>query len=218
MGDLQAKQPIVRLCCCLGLANFKPLIHTTFTNNRLSIYFYALWWPLIQQTINMSNPTEPVHLLDLPIDILYLIFPYLDVSSFVALTATCKALHQADLAQYAPYWSSATRTTFRVPNQPVVENDGKRWQKMYRRLLTESRCFTWGSNKEGCLGHSSLSHSFRPPEPPRPTLRRRPVRPFRPGRSMHRSQVSWPTEIEETEPLGVIADMQCGYVARLRVY
>lgn len=144
---------------------------------------------------------EQTHLLDLPVDILYLIFPYLDVSSFVALTSTCTALHQSDLAQYAPYWSAATRTTFRVPNQPVVENDGTRWQKMYRRLLTDSRCFTWGNNDRACLGHGnepSFSHRGIGP-----AMRRRPV-------MRRRQHVSWPTEMVHLEPLGIIADMQSG--------
>jgi SCF-associated factor 1 len=149
---------------------------------------------------------EPTQLLDLPVDILYSILPYLDVTSFVAFTSTCTALHQPDIAQYAPYWSVAARHTFRVPNQPVVENDGLRWQKMYRRLLTESHCFTWGNNDRMCLGHGAQQHMGSPfgrggiggPG------RRRPV--MRAGRQ----HISWPTEMENMERLGIIADMQCG--------
>jgi SCF-associated factor 1 len=148
--------------------------------------------------------SESTQLLDLPVDILYSILPYLDVTSFVAFTSTCTALHQPDIAQYAPYWSVAARHTFRVPNQPVVEHDGSRWQKMYRRLLTESRCFTWGNNERMCLGHSHQQHmgspfgrgSLGPPGRRRPVVRTR-------------QHVSWPTEMENMN-LGVIADMQCG--------
>ncbi|TIA38119.1 hypothetical protein D6C78_04221 [Aureobasidium pullulans] len=144
-------------------------------------------------------------LLDLPVDILYLIFPHLDVTSFVALTSTCTALHQPDIAQYAPYWSSAARSTFRVPNQPVVENDGVRWQRMYRRLLTESRCFTWGNNDRTCLGHGHQQHMGSPfgRGGIGPAGRRRPI-------VRARQHVSWPTEMEGVEKLGIIADMQCG--------
>ncbi|KAI4719903.1 hypothetical protein E4T48_03911 [Aureobasidium sp. EXF-10727] len=149
--------------------------------------------------------SETTQLLDLPVDILYLIFPYLDVTSFVALTSTCSALHQPDIAQYAPYWSLAARNTFRVPNQPVVENDGLRWQKMYRRLLTESRCFTWGNNDRTCLGHSQQTHMGAPfgRGGIGPAGRRRPI-------VRTRQHVSWPTEMENVEQLGIIADMQCG--------
>jgi SCF-associated factor 1 len=147
---------------------------------------------------------ESTQLLDLPVDILYSILPYLDVTSFVAFTSTCTALHQPDIAQYAPYWSVAARHTFRVPNQPVVEHDGLRWQKMYRRLLTESRCFTWGNNDRMCLGHGHQQHMGSPfgRGGIGPPGRRRPV-------VRTRQHVSWPTEMENMN-LGVIADMQCG--------
>ncbi|KEQ73858.1 RCC1/BLIP-II protein [Aureobasidium namibiae CBS 147.97] len=149
--------------------------------------------------------SEPTQLLDLPVDIIYLILPYLDVTSFVSLTSTCTALHQPDLAQHAPYWSSAARQTFRVPNQPVVENDGLRWQKMYRRLLTESRCFTWGNNDRMCLGHGHEQHMGSPfgRGGIGPAGRRRPI-------LRARQHVSWPTEMENMKQLGIIADMQCG--------
>ncbi|KAI5274801.1 hypothetical protein E4T47_02279 [Aureobasidium subglaciale] len=148
---------------------------------------------------------EQTSFLDLPVDILYLIFPYLDVASFVALTSTCTALHQTDIAQHAPYWSSAARNTFRVPNQPVVENDGRRWQKMYRRLMKDSRSFTWGNNDRTCLGHGQQMHMGAPfgRGGIGPAGRRRPA-------LRARQHVSWPTQMENVEPLGIIADMQCG--------
>ena len=148
----------------------------------------------------MAQGTSKTKLLDLPLDILYLIFPYLDVSDFVALTATCSALHQPELCQYAQFWSTATRTTFRVPNQPVVENDGARWQKMYRRLLTQSKVYTWGHNDKGCLGHSQVSPAQLNSMPI--PLRRRAL-----ARSKH---VSWPTRMQHLEDIGIVADMQCG--------
>lgn len=117
-----------------------------------------------------------MHLLDLPVDILFLIIPYLDVPSFVSLTSTCKGLRDADIAEYPSFWSSAIRDTFRVPNQPVVQDDGRRWQRLYRRLLTQSRVFKWGKNNTG------------------------------------NGYVSWPTEMDHTPNLGIIADLQLGLV------
>ncbi|KAK0768689.1 hypothetical protein LTR59_017504, partial [Friedmanniomyces endolithicus] len=93
-------------------------------------------------------------ILDLPVDILLLIFPHLDATSFLHLSSTCKALHNADFLNDAAFWSTLVRTTFRVPNQPTAQHDGKRWQKLYKRLLTQSRIYTWGDNDKACLGHS----------------------------------------------------------------
>ncbi|KAF1345810.1 regulator of chromosome condensation 1/beta-lactamase-inhibitor protein II [Delphinella strobiligena] len=148
----------------------------------------------------MASDTPKTKLLDLPVDIFYLLFPYLDVPDFVALTSTCAALHQPDISQYARYWSTATRSTFRVPNQPVVENDGVRWQKMYKRLLTQSKVYSWGNNEMGCLGHSVLTNEQLNAVPP--ASRRR--------LAMRSRHVSWPTEMLNTDSISVIADMQCG--------
>ncbi|TKA52025.1 hypothetical protein B0A49_11105 [Cryomyces minteri] len=143
---------------------------------------------------------EPTKLLDLPVDILVMIFPYLDARSFVSLCQTCKAFQQPDVRLDSTYWSHATRTTFRVPNQPVVQGDGQRWQKLYKRLLTQSRVFTWGNNEKACLGHSFETYEQLSRLPP--AMRRR--------RAMRGRHVSWPTEMENTRGLGIIADMQCG--------
>lgn len=131
---------------------------------------------------------------DLPLDILLLIFPHLDAKSFLAFCATCKAFHQDSIRLDPAYWSQATRKTFRVPNQPVVQHDGARWAKLFRRLLTHSRVFTWGSNSNGRLGHASDTPALRRP------------------RVLLRSAQSCatPTEMTNTHGLGVIADMQCG--------
>lgn len=148
----------------------------------------------------MSSEVPKSRLLDLPVDILYIILPYLDVPDFLALTTTCQALHNPDFSQYASYWSAVTRATFRVPNQPVVANDGARWHKMYKRLLLQSKVFTWGNNEKGCLGHSMIDQTQL--NAANPALRRRMVM-----RSRH---VSWPTEMEHLREIGIIADMQCG--------
>lgn len=148
----------------------------------------------------MDSITAQTGLLDLPVDLLLMIFPYLDVKSFLSLSSTCTALHKPEFLLESSYWSSITRATFRVPNQPVVQNDGQRWQRLYKRLLTQTRVYTWGHNEKACLGHSYESpHSVNLAPP---ALRR--------ARAMRSRHVSWPTEMAKVEELGVISDMQCG--------
>ncbi|KAF2190019.1 hypothetical protein K469DRAFT_699600 [Zopfia rhizophila CBS 207.26] len=136
-------------------------------------------------------------LVDLPIDILVLIFPHLDARSFLSLCRTCKSFQQPSIRLDPAYWRYATQTTFRVPNQPVVQQDGERWQKMYRKMLTQSRVFTWGSSSMNRLGHS-----YNSPWEDRLTPRQRWLH--------HRSSCTFPTEMDNTQGLGIIADMQCG--------
>jgi SCF-associated factor 1 len=139
-----------------------------------------------------SATTDKMNILDLPIDIWLLIFPCLEARDFLALTSTCKALHKPEFIHDAQYWSALVRTTFRVPNQPVVQHNGQRWRKLYRRLLTESRLYTWGNNEKACLGHSFEV----------PAARR--------GHMHRRRHISWPAEMEGTEGLGLVSDLQCG--------
>ncbi|OCK80721.1 hypothetical protein K432DRAFT_381939 [Lepidopterella palustris CBS 459.81] len=138
-------------------------------------------------------------LTNLPIDILVLVLPYLDASSFLNLCVTCKGF-QNSIRLDSTYWSHATRTTFRVPNQPVVQSDGQRWYKMYRRLFTQSKVFTWGSNTHQCLGHSSI--------PVAPTSNRRGI--LRPRFTHAGTNAPYPKEMKDTADLGIISDMQCG--------
>ncbi|KAK0292926.1 hypothetical protein LTR35_000957 [Friedmanniomyces endolithicus] len=140
-------------------------------------------------------------ILDLPVDILLLIFPHLDATSFLHLSSTCKALHNADFLNDAAFWSTLVRTTFRVPNQPTAQHDGKRWQKLYKRLLTQSRIYTWGDNDKACLGHSY--------DAPAAMARLGPPRARRVN-ALRRRHISWPAEMDSTESLGVISDVQCG--------
>ncbi|KAF2453244.1 regulator of chromosome condensation 1/beta-lactamase-inhibitor protein II [Lineolata rhizophorae] len=137
-------------------------------------------------------PEKINSLTDLPLDVLLLITPYLDAKSFLRLTSTCKAFRQQTILFDANYWSNATRSTFRVPNQPVVEHDGARWQHLFRRLLTQTRAYTWGSNAHGCLDHSQPS-----PEESRHYIGRR-------------ARASHPSPMQSTGDLGIIADLQCG--------
>ena len=131
------------------------------------------------------NMTAPQPILDLPIDILRLIFSYLDAPSFLHLTATCDALHQPIFLHDSTYWSAQARHTFRVPNCPVVQHDGQRWHKLFKRLCTQSRIYTWGNNEKGCLGHSRDGDGSR-------------------------RYASWPESMVDTEGIGVVADVQCG--------
>lgn len=146
-----------------------------------------------------SNEGTISSITDLPLDILVLVFPYLDAKSFLAFCSTCKAFQQNSIRLDPAYWSHATRSTFRVPNQPIVQHDGVRWQKLFRRLLTQTRVYTWGSNGQYRLGHSY-------PDPEAATMG-----PYRGRRRIpDHLQCSWPKEMERTRELGIIADMQCG--------
>lgn len=144
---------------------------------------------------------KPTSLLDLPVDLILLIFPYLDAQSFLSLTSSCTALHKPDFLYESSFWSNIVRNTFRVPNQPVVEADGQRWQKLYKRLLTQSRVMTWGNNEKACLGHSFVSPTgLRTVGPPG----------VRHARAIRQRHISWPQQMQGTESLGVISDLQCG--------
>lgn len=138
----------------------------------------------------------------LPLDILVLIFPYLDAKSFLSFCSTCKAFQQPSIRLDPAYWSFATRCTFRVPNQPVVQHDGARWQKLYRRMLTQSHVYTWGLN-----GHNRLGHGYEDSVTGGSILL-----PRRPGRMRfgNRNSCAFPTMMEDTQQLGIIADMHCG--------
>jgi len=145
-----------------------------------------------------------ITLTDLPIDILVLIFPYLDAKSFLSLCSTCKALHSETILKDPSYWRYATRSKFRVRNIPVVKNDGYLWQRVYRRMFTQAKVFTWGQNARGCLGHSCEGQ-----EPEHTTGIRGPFR-ARAAAYPILLYSSWPKEIEHPEELGLVADLQCG--------
>ncbi|KAF2646096.1 RCC1/BLIP-II [Massarina eburnea CBS 473.64] len=140
------------------------------------------------------------YLTELPLDILVLVFPYLDAKSFLALSGTCKAFHQPSLRLDPTYWSHATRSTFRVPNQPLLQHDGVRWQKMYRRMLTQSHVFTWGLNSHRRLGHEEVQEVNSVGHP----LRGR-------RRMFVKQNCSFPKEMDAPGGgFGIISDLQCG--------
>lgn len=135
---------------------------------------------------------------DLPLDILLLITSHLDVPTFLSLTSTCSSLSTPSLSHHSAFWLTAVRSTFRVPNQPVVSHDGLRWKKLYKRLLTQTRPYTWGSNSKGQLGHSYLSADEIHAIPPAERMRR----------ARRSRQVSWPETMDAEG--GIIADLQAG--------
>jgi SCF-associated factor 1 len=139
-------------------------------------------------------------LTDLPIDILVLIVPHLDAKSFLSLCRTCRGLYQDEFRLDSSYWNHVTRSVFRVRNRPTV--GGLHWQRLYKRLLTQSRVYTWGQDANGCLGRgpTNPSRHLMPRGVPR---RRAPV-------TGHNTRTSWPEEMSVPEDFGVIADLQCG--------
>jgi SCF-associated factor 1 len=86
-----------------------------------------------------------VHLLDLPFDVLAILFTHLDPKDFLALSSTCLALHEHN--EDLDFWRSATQATFRLPNRPSAQYDGARWKNLYRRLLHQTQIFLWGQQK-----------------------------------------------------------------------
>ncbi|KAF2438495.1 hypothetical protein P171DRAFT_458631 [Karstenula rhodostoma CBS 690.94] len=124
---------------------------------------------------------ETINITELPLDILVLVFPYLDAKSFLAFCSTCKAFQQPSIRLDPAYWSFQSRSTFRIPNQPVVQHDGVRWQRMYKRLFTQTRVYTWGSESNSRLGHHTNARSCPSPQ-----------------------------EMHGAREMGVIADLQSG--------
>lgn len=144
----------------------------------------------------MSEDTQS--LVELPLDILSLILPYLDVKSFLSLCRACRAFQQSEIRFDALYWRQQTRSTFRVPLHLLVQHDGRRWCKLYERLLTQSRVYCWGDNEHGRLGHAGQTNF---PQMSSASSRRIMDRAIR--------KAPLPFEVDLKE-IGTIADLQCG--------
>ena len=144
----------------------------------------------------MTEKEATPSLTNLPLDILLLIFPYLEPKEFLAVCATCRALNSDPIRFNNVYWSQAARKTFRVRNRPQIPN----WYRLYYRLRTQSKVFTWGQNTRGCLGQKQEHARLQPNHPVRPY-----VRP-----STGSSSCDRPKEVQRLHELGVIADLQCG--------
>ncbi|KAF6222347.1 hypothetical protein HO133_001433 [Letharia lupina] len=139
-----------------------------------------------------------IALTDLPSDILYSIFPYLSATDFLRFTTVTKALHTYH--QDPTFWHALTRATFRIPDQPLLQ--GARWQWLYKKLLTQTRLYTWGDNKSGNLGHDNTG----------PQSQRLSPRAAVHGRAWRTEAGSagWPKQPVISEDVGIVADVQCG--------
>lgn len=146
-------------------------------------------------------------IVDLPDDVLSIIFLLLDPPSFIALCRSCKLLHTNYLKDPL-FWRTKTSSTFRTPISPLLKADGARWYSLYRRLKTQTRLYTWGQGVKGNLGHGlEITRG-----PPRDGVRRVGGRIIHhpPRLVFQRTTSTWPTEAHVPEEIGVIADLQCG--------
>ncbi|KLJ06971.1 hypothetical protein EMPG_17543 [Blastomyces silverae] len=82
-------------------------------------------------------------LVDLPDDILYLIFPFLEPREFLSLCAVNRHMHTR-FQKASQYWRVRTVKTFRIPVRPLFRPDGPRWHWLYKTLSTNTRIYCWG--------------------------------------------------------------------------
>jgi len=124
-----------------------------------------------------------LNLLDLPHDILLAIVHFLPPKSLFTFLSTCQLL-QSDrtLHTSARYWRTSTISKFRLPNYPIIAEDGKHWKDLYRRMHTDTRLYNWGSNKNGLLG----------------------------DRNQVGYKIAWPLEVTARPSPHAIADIVCG--------
>jgi SCF-associated factor 1 len=114
----------------------------------------------------MNEERRTTNLLDLPQDILDLIFPYLPPKSFLALCSVNKEAYER-YHDDAPYWRLKTSETFRLPISPLLYDShrdqgvagrtpisslARNWSWLYKTLRTQTRPFSWGQGIEGGLG------------------------------------------------------------------
>jgi hypothetical protein len=62
--------------------------------------------------MHCSQNMAELNITELPLDILVLVFPYLDAKSFLAFCSTCKAFQQRSIRLDSAYWSFQTRSKF----------------------------------------------------------------------------------------------------------
>ncbi|KAJ9658395.1 hypothetical protein H2198_003679 [Neophaeococcomyces mojaviensis] len=149
-------------------------------------------------------------ILDLPEDILSLVFVLLEPKDFLAFCRSSKALY-TNYQKDSLFWRTQTSTTFRTPISPLLKTDGARWYSLYRRLKTQTRLYTWGQGLKGNLGHGVAIN--RGPVNRGPVNRGRiagRMIPIAPRLRFQRTTSNWPTEAHVPDDVGVIADLQCG--------
>ena len=135
----------------------------------------------------MTMPAASMTVLDLPEDLLFIIFYHLPPKSFLSLVSACTALYA--YRTVADYWRPLTSQTFRLPISPLLAADGSRWIWLYKKLKTQTRPFTWGKGIEGGLGRGVSEDD---------------------GSKFERTSSSWPTQAYWDPSNGIIADLQCG--------
>ena len=94
---------------------------------------------------------SPITLVDLPEDVLVLIFPYLETAEFLSLCSVNKFFYN-DFLKNPDYWRERTSKTFRVPIHPLLRADGARWYWLYKNLRTRTKVLTWGGASHGAQG------------------------------------------------------------------
>ncbi|KAL9125556.1 MAG: hypothetical protein Q9217_005255 [Psora testacea] len=139
--------------------------------------------------VSSSSPEVCVLTWATAADILYTIFPYLSAFDYLNLTTCTRSFFS--YRQDPTYWHALTRQTFRIPDQPLLQ--GHRWQWLYKKLLTQTRLYTWGDNKSGNLGHSSEFRGNGHQQ-----LQRAP------------RYSGWPRQPAMDIDVGIISDVQCG--------
>lgn len=141
-----------------------------------------------------------MNILDLPEDILSLVFVLLNPKDFLSLCRSSKVLYN-NYQKDSLFWRTKTSTTFRTPISPLLKTDGARWYSLYRRLKTQTRLFTWGQGIKGNLAPGI--------EPRRGRIVGR-IMPHAPRHHYVRTTSNWPTETKVPDDVGIIADLQCG--------
>ena len=163
-------------------------------------------------------------ILDIPQDVIEIILKYLYPRSFLHFCCITKQFWQ-DQRRNPTYWRVATSTTFRIPISPLLRAEGDRWYWLYKKLMTQTKAFTWGQGSSGALGLPSVPVSQRPqPRLPNPRLNRLPGRLANPtGQQQDRDtgpaqdipfhdrrNHAWPSRMDLPKEVGIIADLQCG--------
>jgi SCF-associated factor 1 len=85
-----------------------------------------------------------VHFLDLPFDILAVLFTQLEAVDFIKLCSSCSDLyeHIDDL----DFWRRATHSKFRLPNRPSAKYNGRKWKSLYECLSKQTTIYLWGQH------------------------------------------------------------------------
>jgi SCF-associated factor 1 len=84
---------------------------------------------------------------ELPVDILFLVAPYLSPRDFLNFCSTCKDL-QSSVRTDRIYWRNLTQSTFRLPNRPSDNRQFDFWINLYKQLSTKTDIYVWGQHQQ----------------------------------------------------------------------